>query len=256
MQPLAHRRILVTRAAGQASALATLLAAEGADVLQIPTIAIAPPASYCALDAALTTLRSFDWLLFTSANAVQAFATRARTLGLSSTPRRVAAIGPATARAVIDAGVATHVDLMPPSYVAEALAEALTPHAAGASMLLVRAAEARDTLVEALTTAGAQMTVVPAYRTVIPEDSIDNLRKLFLTSPPDAITLTSASTARNLVALLGQAGLALPRQVTLASIGPITSTAMRELSLEPSLEAAESTIPALVASLANYFKAT
>ena len=243
------RRILITRPEGQSSTLAALLRTHGAIPIEIPTIALAPPASFCALDAALVTLRTFDWLLFTSANAVRAFATRARSLNLPPHPRRVAAIGPATARALAETGVAQTAGLVPPRAVAESFAEALTPHAAGASMLLVRAAEARDLLPEALAAAGAKVTIVDAYRNIVPPAAAPALAQLFATSPPDAITFTSASTAQNLSAILNAAGLTIPPQSVLASIGPITSQAMRECGLEPTIEAQESTIESLAQAL-------
>jgi uroporphyrinogen-III synthase len=249
--PLAHRRILITRAKGQASALATQLEALGATTILIPTIELAPPASWCALDAALASIRSFDWLIFTSANAVEAYTTRARTLRLQPHPRRLAAIGAATAKAATDAGLT--VDLIPPQAVAESLAEALLPHAKGASMLLVRAAVARDILPKTLTAAGATVTIAEAYRTIIPQDSIEQLRTLFSTQPPDAITFTSASTAQNLAALLEAASIEMPDGIVLASIGPITSQAMRELSFEPALESSEPSIAALSSALADHF---
>jgi uroporphyrinogen-III synthase len=252
--PLQGRRILVTRPRGQASALAALLEEQGAEAILIPTIELAPPRSWCALDAALASIRSFDWLLFTSANAVYAYVSRARALGLAPQAKRIAAIGPATAKAVQESGLAAQVDLMPPQYVAESFAEALVPHAAGAQMLLVRAAAARDLLPEALTAAGAILTIAEAYRTVVPQSSVEAFARLFRDDPPDAISFTSASTAHNLAALLEGSSLALPPGATLASIGPITSQAMRELSLNPTLEARESTIPALVAALVDYFK--
>lgn len=116
-------------------------------------------------------------------------------------------------------------------------------------MLLVRAAIARDTLPEALSAAGASVTIAEAYRTVVPTASVDALRALFTINPPDAITFTSASTAHSLAALLESAGLTIPESVFLASIGPITSQALRELNLEPTVEASESTIPSLVEAL-------
>jgi len=245
--PLANRRILITRARGQASALADQLAALGATPILIPTIELSPPASYCALDAALASIRSFDWLVFTSANAVDAFVARALALKLDPRAKRVAAIGPATARAAVAAGFT--VDLTPPLSVAESLAEALVPQAAGKSFLLVRAAVARDVVPDALAAAGAIVTVAEAYRTVVPPDSVAELRELFADDPPDAITFTSASTAQNLVALLDAASLRLPDRCLLASIGPITSRAMRDLGLEPAVEASEATIPSLVDAL-------
>ena len=254
MLPLTDRRILITRARGQASPLATQLEALGATAILIPTIELAPPTSYCALDAALASIRSFDWLIFTSANAVQAFAQRARQLRLSPQARRIAAIGPATAKAVQECGIAQTIDLLPPQSIAESLAESLRPHAANASMLLVRAAVARDILPDALTAAGATVTIAEAYRTIIPTDSIERLQALFSTHPPDAITFTSASTAQNLVALLETASLKLPEGIVLASIGPITSQAMRDLGLDPTTEATEPTIPALIEALMECFK--
>jgi uroporphyrinogen-III synthase len=251
MLPLANRRILITRAQAQASGLAAQLEALGATTIQIPTIAIAPPSSYAALDAAITQIDRFDWLIFTSANAVAVFADRARHLGLSPRPNRTAAIGPATAKAVVEAGLL--LNLTPPQAVAESLAESLREHAPGARMLLVRAAIARDTLPGMLTEAGASVTIAEAYRTVIPETSVQQLRELFENDPPDAITFTSASTAQNLVALLDEASLRLPEGIALASIGPITSQAMRNLGLEPTCEAQEATIQSLREALCAYF---
>jgi uroporphyrinogen-III synthase len=253
MSALDHVRILITRARGQTSTLAELLKAEGAIPILIPTIELAPPTSWCGLDAALTALRSFDWLLFTSANAVYAFAQRARFLNLPAHPRRIAVIGPATAKAVQEA-LDQPVDLIPPKYVAESFADALLPHASGASMLLVRAAVARDLLPEALTAAGAAVTIAEAYRSVIPTGSIAELQQLFSTNPPDAITFTSASTAQNLSVLLEAGSLKISPETVLASIGPITSRAMRELGMVPTIEAAESTIPSLVAALTTHFR--
>jgi uroporphyrinogen-III synthase len=253
MLPLADRRILVTRPRNQTSKLAALLEAEGATPILIPTIEIAPPASFCALDAALTTLRSFDWLLFTSANAVEAFTARAKFLRLMPDPRRIAAIGPATARAVTASGLAVQVDLVPDEYVAESFAEALTPFANGASMLLVRAAEARDVLPDALREAGATLTIAEAYRSVIPTGSIGAMQTLFATDPPDGITFTSGLTVHNLVALLDMAGLSIPPETVLASIGPITSQALADVGYEATVEADEATIPGLVLALVDYF---
>ena len=155
--PLANKRILITRTRHQASELATQLEALGATAILIPTIEIAPPASFAALDAALTCLRTYDWLVFTSANAVEAFHRRAQFLHLTQLPRHIAAIGPATLRAANEIGLT--VDLVPTPYIAESLAEALIPEAPGKSFLLVRAAEARDTLPAALTAAGATVTI-------------------------------------------------------------------------------------------------
>ena len=251
--PLTNKRILITRTRHQASELATQLEALGATPILIPTIEIVPPTSFAALDAALTCLATYDWLLFTSANAVEAFHRRAQFLHLTQLPKHIAVIGPATLRAANEIGLT--VDLIPPKYIAEALEEALLPEASGKSFLLVRAAEARDTIPQALTAVGATVTIAEAYRNQIPTDSIHALHQLF-SSPehyPNAITFTSASTARNLINLLEAASLTLPSNITLASIGPITSETLRDLGHSPTIEAIEPTIPALVESLLRYF---
>ena len=255
MLPLSGRRVLVTRAREQASALGDALQRKGAEVLVVPAIEIAPPASYCGLDAALTTLRAYDWLLFTSANAVSAFALRARRLGLSPVARRVGVIGPATARAVLAEGVALEIDVQPRQFVAEALVEALGEQVRGRSVLLVRAAEARDVLVDGLQQAGAEVTVAAAYKTVVPGDSVRTLQDAFHSrdTKPDIATFTSGSSATNLASLLQTAGLELPAEMVLASIGPITSGAMRDLGWKVSLEASEATIGSLVTGLVTYF---
>lgn len=256
MLSLTDRRILITRPAGQASPLAAALDSLGAITILIPTIELAPPASWCALDAALACLRSFDLTVFTSANAVQAFAERARQLHLSPHPKRIAVIGPATAKAVLAANLRPDDPnlLLPPRYVPEALIELLLPLAAGAQILLPRAAVAANDLPEALTAAGANVTLADTYRTITPPRSIEALTTLFRTAPPDAITFTSASTAQNLATLLQTARLTIPPGTVLASIGPVTSRAMRALRLEPTLEAPEATIPALAQALATHFR--
>jgi uroporphyrinogen-III synthase len=235
------------------------LEALGACPILIPTLEIVAPASYAGLDAALADVTSFDWVIFTSANAVEVFDRRRRVAAgvdlnkpLAApfvTPKKIAVIGPATARAVEGVGLA--VDLVPPQYIAESLAEALVPHATGARMLLVRAADARDHLPEALTAAGAAVTVAEAYRNQIPPESVPALQEMFRVpeSYPDAITFTSASTARNLVALLEVAGLRLPSGIVLASIGPITSQTLRELGHEVTVESAVPSISGLIEAL-------
>lgn len=232
-------RVLITRAPHQGSELADRLRALGAEPILIPAIETVPPTSYAALDAALANLPTYDWLLFTSANAVEAFATRPHPQILP----KIAAIGPATARALENHGLTP--DLIPPQAVAESLAEALLPHAGpGTRFLLIRAEEARETLPETLRAAGADVTIAPAYRTLIPPGSADLLRTLFKTPThyPDAITFTSSSTARNLLALCEAAAVTLPGASLRISIGPITSATLRGLSLPPHAESPEPTV--------------
>jgi len=250
---LAGKRILITRAPHQASELADRLRTLGAIPVLIPTIEIVAPVSYAALDAALLQVEGFDLAVFTSANAVEAFHQRAQMLGLAPTPRRIAVVGPATARAVEAIGL--RADVMPHRFNAESLAETLLPEAPGRRILLVLAENAPATLRDGLEAAGARVSIAEAYRNGIPKGSLGAIAALLAdtSSCPDAVTFTSASTARNLVALLEAAGLALPGTVTRASIGPITSRALRELGLPPHLEAGEPTVPMLVSALDAHF---
>ncbi len=241
-------RVLVTRPRKQASSLAELLRAAGATPILIPTIQIDPPSSYRALDHAITAVREYDWLLFTSANAVDVFARRAAAMGVKPRPRRIAVIGPATERAV-RAALDRPVDRIPSRYVAEALLESLRKDAPNSSMLLVRAVAARDVLKAGLKAAGARVTVANAYRTVVPEQSIPMIQELFHENPPEAITFTSASTAQNLHAVLEAAKVSIPQETVLASIGPVTSEAIRELGWEPTVEAPEATMTSLAATI-------
>jgi uroporphyrinogen-III synthase len=247
--PLAGRRVLITRAPHQASELAERLRMLGAETILIPTIEIGPPASFAALDDALARVATFDLVAFTSANAVRAFRERADELGLSARPRRIAVVGPATARAVEAIGL--RVDTMPRVYTAEALAEMLLPEALGQRILLVLAEGAPQVLANTLTAGGAQVVVADAYANRIPHGSLAAMRELFAdgATMPDAVTFTSASTAGHLLALLETAGLTLPASVARVSIGPITSAALRRLGIAAHVEAAEATIDGLVAGV-------
>ncbi len=249
-------RILITRSPHQASALADQLRALGADPILIPTIKLAEPTSFAPLDAALVHLDQFDWLVFTSANAVEAFAKRGGRRGVST--QKIAAIGAATGRALEAAGF--RVDLVPAQAVAESLVAALLPYAVQPDgtptrFLLLRAEVAREFLPDTLRSAGADVIIAPVYRNVVPVDSIAAIRDLFFERErwPAAITFTSSSTATNLLALLEASALSLPQEIRRISIGPITSQTLRELDLPPHAEAAEPNLPSLVATVAKAF---
>jgi uroporphyrinogen-III synthase len=251
-------RILITRSPHQASELAAALRAHGADPILIPTIELTAPTTYAPLDAALTHLGQFHWLLFTSANAVEAFAARIKQLSilypLPSTLCLTAAIGPATARALEAIGLTP--TLIPEQAVAESFATALLPHAhqpdgGPTRFLLIRAETARDHLPDALRAAGAEVIIAPAYRTIIPEASVKAIRDLFATAAnhPTAITFTSSSAAENLFALLKSANRTLPPGILRASIGPITSQTLINLGYPPQIEAQQATVTSLVEAL-------
>ncbi len=254
--------MLVTRALHQASQLSTELERLGAEPVVIPVLGIAPPESYEPLDAALRGMDAFDWMVFTSANAVEAFGERLALAGIDAARLaglKIAAIGPSTARAIEKLGL--EVALLPEKFVAESLAESLRGQVAGRRVLLVRAEVARDVLPDALTAAGASVEIVDAYRNVVPEESIKGIRSLFsgdagttTGTVPDAATFTSSSSARNFFALVDEAGCGLPSGMKLISIGPVTSATLRELGHVVDAEAQEASIPALALAVAACFR--
>lgn len=252
---LRGKRVVVTRARAQAGRLRQELAARGAMVIELPTIEIRPPASWAALDSAIRRLEEFHYLLVTSARGAESLLARLQACGRQATDLKrltVGAIGPATAEVLRRAGV--RVDLVPRLYQAEGLIEALeSEEVRGKAFLIPRAREARDVLPRALESRGARVEVVVAYETVAPDVDAAEVRKL-LSPRPDAITFTSPSTVRNLASMLGEEGMRRAlASVAIASIGPITSRAVRDLGLEVSAEASPSTVPALIEALAQYF---
>jgi uroporphyrinogen-III synthase/uroporphyrinogen III methyltransferase/synthase len=246
-QPLAGRRVLVTRALHQAGKLSDGLRALGAEPVEVPVLEIRPPASSAAMDAALRGLGSYAWLILTSANAVRALVERAASLGLSlgamALPK-LATVGEATASAARKAGL--QVAFVPEEYVAESLIEGLRAGVARQRILLARAAVARDVIPEALRAAGAVVDVVDAYRNVLPEAAPQQLRRA-LAAGIDAATFTSSSSATHLAEAARMAGIAWPfAAVSAVSIGPITSQTLANLGWPPAAEAEPYDIPGLL----------
>jgi uroporphyrinogen-III synthase len=259
--------VLVGRARHQAGALSSELRNLGAEVLEIPFIELRKPPSFAPLDAALRNLRDYDWLILTSVNGVEAMWKRLvklRGVKESLDHLRVAAIGPATRKAIEQHGV--QVDVVPKEYVAESVVRSLRRRVKGKRVLLVRAKVARDVIPRELRKAGALVDVVEAYETVVPQSSRTRLQAA-LKNPkrrPHVVTFTSSSTVRNFVTLLGGSRAAArtlqtrrrerPRRtnsnkIVLASIGPVTSSTLRELGLRVGVEAREYTIPGLVEAI-------
>ena len=259
-KPLQGIRVLVGRARHQAGSLSAELRKLGANVLEIPFIEIRKPRSFRPLDTALKSLRSYDWLILTSVNGVEAMWERLRKLHITNRSLRrlkIAAIGPATRKAIETRGA--RVSVVPKEYVAESVVKSLRKQVKGKRVLLVRAKIARDVIPRELNRAGAQIDVIEAYETVVPKTSRSRLRTA-LKNPenrPDVIAFTSSSTVRNFVSLLGAAGGGSSRRrrpgnlegVTLASIGPVTSATLRELHLGVDVEARQYTIPGLIRAI-------
>ncbi|HEY1242593.1 MAG TPA: uroporphyrinogen-III C-methyltransferase [Bryobacteraceae bacterium] len=243
--PLFGKRIVVTRAKGQAELLSARLLALGAEVIELPTIEIRPAADYSTLDQAIAELACYDWLIFTSVNGVRFFLDRldrSRT-DLRNLRAKICAIGPAT-RAAVEA-LHLKVDLMGKEYVAEGLLDAFSAHdLTGQRVLLPRAAVARDIVPVELTRRGARVDVVEAYHTAIPEEAGERAREIFgAARRPAYITFTSSSTVQNFVSVAGTAVL---DGACVATIGPVTSATARSLGIEVQVEAQPYTIDGLV----------
>lgn len=242
----ASRRVLVTRAVHQAGKLSASLAEHGLKPVEVPVLEIQPPASFAALDEALRAISSFDWLLVTSANTVEALAERAAEIGVVLTTCRaqIAAVGEASAKAVRKIGL--DVALVPEKYVAESLLELLAGKVQGKRVLLAKAEVARDLIPASLRAAGAGLVVADAYRNAMPADAPEQLRQA-LAAGIAAVTFTSSSSVTHLADAARAAGLAFPFPgVQAISIGPITSATLREAGWTPAAEASPSDIPGLV----------
>jgi uroporphyrinogen III methyltransferase/synthase len=257
-RPLHGRRVLVTRPRGQAERLAALLEMSGAEVIAVPTIRLEPPEDWGPLDAAIAALPGFRWVVFTSVNGVSAFRDRLFRGGRDARAlagARVAAIGPETAEALRRMGVAP--DVLPGEYRAEGLVAALgTQVARGDTLLLVRAAEARDVLPRELQARGVRVTVAPAYRTVLATEGAARVIGLLQAGTLDVVTFTSPSTVRGLIGLIAPHE---PRRLlgatTLAAIGPVTAATLEEHGLHAQVVPPEYTIPALADAIAARFEA-
>ena len=251
-RPLLGKRIVVTRTRKQASALSNKLRALGAHVIELPTIRIEPPSDLREFAQLVQDAHTYDWIVFTSANGVEAFFDiffklydDAREIGGG----RIAAIGPATAQRVKDFHL--HVDLQPDEFVAEAVAREFKKQGSieNLRILVVRAEKARDVLPKELSAAGAIVDEAFAYRTVLETRDASGARRQLAQDGADLITFTSSSTVENFLAL----GLPWPKGMRIASIGPITSKTVRDQTLTVDVEAQRHDIDGLVQAIRELF---
>jgi len=252
--PLFGRRVLVTRPEGQSESLSLALRDLGAEPIELPTIQVAAASEPQLLRDAVQQLADYQWLIFTSVNGVKYFFEAlyasggdARRLGAL----KLAAIGPATSLALVQHGL--RADLVPDEYRGEAVAEAIARASGdltGVRILLPRAQVARDALPNMLRDAGAQVDVIPAYRTVAASaDSFAKIRERLEQGTIDVVTFTSPSTVDNLFAALGGAATQLLARTQLAAIGPITAQALAARGHRAQVVASSYTSEGLVAAL-------
>jgi uroporphyrinogen III methyltransferase/synthase len=252
VRPLFGKRIVVTRTREQASELVSLLEENGAYCLEHATISIEPPDSWHDADRAIDTLAEFDWVIFTSINAIHSFFKRLLERGFDSRKMhgcKIAAVGRVTADCLLQYGL--QADILPEKFTGEGLVEALV--AAGVSdkkILIPRALEARKVLEDGLTAAGAQVTVAPVYQNLPPVATGEQLRQEIATGDIDMVTFTSSSTVHNFVAMLAcknnQELATILENVLIAAIGPITAKTVVEYGLEVDVQPETYTIPAMV----------
>lgn len=256
-RPLFGRRIVVTRPQDQACEFSRLLTAYGAEPVAAPTIQILPPVSWRATDQAIRRLAGYRWLILTSVNGVGPFMDRLRAAGKDSralSHLRICAIGPRTAQELAAYGLVP--DVVPARYQAEGLLDALSDkELRGTSVLIPRAEVAREILPQQLRDMGAEVDVVPVYRTVAPAAALGELKREIEGRRIDLVTFTSSSTVRNFVDLLGgtEATRHVMEHVAVGCIGPITAQTAKEYGLPVTIVPKENTVPALTKAIVRHF---
>lgn len=257
--PLANKTILVTRAAEQSSKFTTLLQQQGATVVEMPALTITPPSDWTALDRAIANLPQFQWLILTSANGVDYFFDRLATLGYDARALagvKIAVVGRKTAAALQTKQL--NPDFIPPNYVADSLVANFPEDLAGQKLLFPRVETGgRQILVRELSDRGAEIVEVAAYESSCPEQIEPEALQALQQQRIDFLTFASSKTVNNFYLLLKQQlGLATMKsilaKVNIASIGPQTSIACRELLGRVDLEAEEYTLEGLTTAISNY----
>jgi uroporphyrinogen-III synthase len=244
--PLAGRRIVVTRAEHQSDTLAAAFAAAGARVELLPLLEIVPPADPRPLERAATELALYDWLVFTSANAVEAFLPL--TGGALPARLRVAVVGPATAEALRGFEIEPFLEARQAD--AEGLIAALAPYVdRRRRVLLPQASDARPALADGLAAAGAEAVTIVAYDKRLPPGAPQRAAELFAAEPLGWVTLTSPRIVRHFAGLFGNDWERRRGELRAVSIGPVTTAELRRLEIEPAAEAARPADEEMVAAV-------
>jgi uroporphyrinogen III methyltransferase/synthase len=255
MSSLAGKRVIITRAARQSVELTEKLAALAASPESLPLVAFAAPEDYRPLDAALQELENFDWIIFTSENAVRAVVKRATLRGnlqnVAGRRSRAAAVGPTTAAAAERAGF--FVDYQAQTHSGAALAHELGERLRGQTVFLPRSDRANPDLPTLLKEYGAEVTEAVAYRTVVPVNLDQEKVSRILAGESDAILFFSPTAVEHFVGVVGQPELhKLQLQTALTAVGPITAAALKQAGIDKMLVAADTTADAVIAALQKY----
>jgi uroporphyrinogen III methyltransferase/synthase len=253
--PLFGKRVLVTRAEHQTKELSRLLLERGAISVEMPVIKISPPGNFQELDQTIVDLGSYDWIIFTSVNAVEIFWKRLKAKKLDArrfAGTKIGAIGPATAGALKARGL--HPDYIPRTYTSHGLLAGLSKEGiAGCRVLLPRADIAGDELTEELAKLDARVHQVTAYRTEKVTRPVAQAERMLLKEEIDVITFTSASTVNGLLDVLGLKW-EVVKKARLACIGPVTAETLAAKGLKADMVAHEHTMVGLVNAMERYFE--
>jgi uroporphyrinogen-III synthase len=255
--PLDGKCIVITRAAEQARELKDRLEKLGARVLLLPAVSFSEPADTAALDNAISSLESYDWILFTSANAVRFFAARCRKAGVNASASgrpRCAAVGPATASAAAEVGFT--IDYVAEQFLGVALARELGVSLARKRVLLPRSDRAGSELPDALRAAGAEVTEIVAYSTGGIGAADPEVIEAVRAGRVDVVSFFSPSAVENLRGELGARDFSrLGARAALAAVGPVTAAALRSAGLPVAIQAEKATTESMAAAIADYFSA-
>jgi uroporphyrinogen III methyltransferase/synthase len=259
-RPLFGKRVLVTRPREQAGELVELLESLGAEAIEAPLIRIAPPEDFAPLDEACLSAGTFDWIIFSSANSVDAFMARLHAVGLDLRALKgvnVCAVGTATSSRLASAGLL--VDLVPPEFRADAVVRALEARVpiSALNVLFPRADIGREVVPDELRRRGANVSEVVAYRTLtadLERDGEPDIYRMLLDKRIDVVTFASPSAVRNFVKVFGAEPSAdLLGTTVVASIGPVTAEAASQHNIQTTVMPAEYTTAALAQAIVEYF---
>ena len=256
-KPLFGKRVIVTRSRDQASVFAEMLIDAGATPIEFPSIDVVAPSSWAELDAAIDGLEQYQWIIFTSANAVRFFFQRLRERGKdirSLSKNNICVVGPKTAESL--EAYSLKADLIPTDFKAEGVLDALGGVAVkGIRFLIPRAKQAREIIPEKLRERGAEVTVATAYENVRPATDVDRVKRLLKEGRIAAVTFTSSSTVNNFVEMVGKSEYkSLMNGVAVACIGPVTAKTAEEYGMKVDIMPKDYTIPALVDEMIAHYR--
>ena len=256
---LVGKRIVITRAAAQSEAIARELTARGAVPMVVPLVAFAEPEDFAPLDAAITEIQRFDWMIVTSAQAVRSLVKRGEqqklVLNRSESKPRIACVGPVSAEAARQAGLT--VEYVAETHTGAALAEELGNRLQGAKVFLPRSDRSNPELPLALKRHGAKLTEVIAYRTLRPTATDERNLRQIADGAADAVLFFSPSAVHHFAELFGGEQLrTLQDKLAITAVGPVTANALREAGVSRAVVAADTTAAAVIEALEKHFADT